>query len=116
MIGDSLPFSCRNAVSGRTGDPLTGATAAWQLLEAETLEVKASGSMSSFDDSAEHGAGAVSFEAVVPASETAQFDAEDEPDGLVPAREYLLKATLTHSGNTTSKAVRLVAALYPPST
>jgi len=105
VIGDSLPFSARNAVSGRTGDPLTGATAVWSLLDAETRSEIASGSMTSFDDTATYGAGVVYFEAVV-----APADTED----LSPHAEYLLKTTITHSGNDTSKAVRLVALLDPP--
>ncbi len=110
VIGDDLPFRLDNVRSGRTGDPLPSATCTYQLLDKESRVEVASGSVLLIDDDDET---VSSFEAVVASTHLDLFDAEDNPDGIVPGKEYALRTTVNNAGVKTTKAAILRAVLDP---
>jgi hypothetical protein len=98
VIGDDFPFLLRNVRSGLTGDPLTGATASWELLAEDRLTVVASGDMDEYDDP-DYPDG-VSFSGTVDDTVTEE---------LTPTRTYYLRARLDDAGVKTSFAMQLKA-------
>jgi hypothetical protein len=108
VIGDSLPFRAEEAVSARTGDPLLAATATYSMLDAQSRAEVAAGDMVLYDQIL------MSFEAEILPEDLELYDATTNPNGVVPNREYLLKATVDDGGIKTSRALRLVALLDPP--
>jgi len=109
VISDSLSFSCRDVKSARTGDPLDEATLTYSLIDSETRVEITSGEMTPYSDP-----GKASFEAVIDPSELAPYDSESNPGGVIPNREYLLRAVVDNDGVTTTKVARLRAMLDPP--
>lgn len=108
VIGDSLSFRCDNVKSERTGDYLPDATLTYALLDADTRIEVTSGAMSIYDSNT------ASFEAVIADTDLQVFDPDDNPTGIVPERQYILRSTVDNDGVKTSKARRLVAKLDPP--
>lgn len=107
VIGDDFPFELNN-VRDDEGNNLPSATAAWSLLDKLTRVVVASGSMTQYDTNPS------SFEAVISSDDLELYDEDTNPDGLKPAREYVLRARVTSGGNDTTHVAFLTATLDPP--
>lgn len=107
-IGDDLPFDLNDVQGGRDHTPLTGATVTWEFVDKQTRTVIASGSMDLYDDVA------ASFEGVVEATHLGLYDAVGNPNGIIPGREYVLRATINDSGVHTTKSATSRAVLDPP--
>jgi hypothetical protein len=99
ILDDDFAFLLRNVRSGLTGDPLSSATATWQLLAEDRATIISSGNMSNYSDP-DYPSGK-SFSANI--GDTITKD-------LIPARTYYLKAKVDNGGVKTSFAMALKAA------
>lgn len=108
VIGDSLPFRADNVQSGRDGTPLPDADVSYSLIDAQTRSEITDGDMTLYDEPN------ASFEAVIPDEDLELYDEDDNPNGVVPNREYLLRTTVDNEGVKTSRTMRLLALLDPP--
>ena len=107
VIGDDFPFELNN-VRDDEGANLPSATATWELVDKASRTSISSGSMSQYDTDPS------SFEASIPSDGLQLYDAEDNPDGLVINREYVLRVRVSDGSNDTTHVVGLTAVLDPP--
>lgn len=108
VIGDSLSFRADNVRGERDQDFIPDAELTYDFIDAETRESITAGDMTLYDEAT------ASFDAVISPALTALYDAETNPDGLVPNREYALRVTVDNGGITTTESRVMVALLDPP--